>query len=136
MVVVESEIEVEVAAELGIDVWKHRSDFRFQQIRSRTFVGQRRPVPRSRKLRARMEANAREIGKYGRRAGASQHVGSERVEGSANINGLSAVEGRSPEIGGVLKCDEPLLAARRAGVAADRRSRGRIVEAFVGSVNV
>lgn len=131
VVVVESEVEVEVAAELAVDVGEAGV-----QIGSGALVGERREIPCIRELRAGVETRAAEIGEDERGARASEHVRGERIEGRLNDDGHGAVEGSAPDVGGVFERDDALLPLRRAGIAADRHGRRRVVEAFAGVVEV
>src|SRR3546814_3354312 len=118
-------VEGEVGTELRVDV----DEARFQ-VGARDRIGQRRAVPGVRDD-ARGEVREHEC-----RAGRTQHVRTQRVELRAHEDRLVADQHRAPQVGGELGDDPALFAERGAGVAAQRRGRGRVVVAFVGAVEI
>src|SRR5262245_38890592 len=113
MIVVEPQIEVEVAAEPGPDIRiVRRAAKQGREVYTGSLVGEGRAIPGIRKfetwIKPRAESNAvADILKreHGGRSCAAQHVRAQRIEGCANDDRDGTVDGRAPEIGGVLKCD-------------------------------
>ena len=125
VVVVESKIEIEVGAEVCVDVIIRR-----KQVNARKLICERDVIPGGCKRR---------IGKvtdYADRACASEHARAERRELRPNANGNIAVEPRAPDIRRMLEGNQALLAERRPGIAADGSSRCRIIESHARSIYV
>ena len=138
VVVVEPEVEIEIAAELGDDFRCPWSEAKCrQQVDPGSLVRQGDVIVRVRittgKARRRQRAEVTDAERRGRRA---EHVRAERVETGLNLDVDVAVERRTPQVGRELKRNQPLLPFRGARVAAHRRRRRRIVETFVRSVDV
>jgi hypothetical protein len=109
VVVVKSQVEIEVSTEVCIDVIIRR-----KQINARKFIRKRDVIPGAWKRR---------VGKvtdYTNRACASQHSRAKRGELRANANRNIAVEPCTPNIRGKLEGNQALL-AKRPTSDSDRR---------------
>ena len=81
MVVIKSEVEVEVTAELSVDVvssWVH--------VSAGALTREGTAIPRAGEFSARVGTHASEVAESLNRARASQNSGSQWVEGSLNPN--------------------------------------------------
>src|SRR5687768_12462564 len=105
MVIIQSEIEVEVTAELSVDVVSRKAGRAGVQISSGTLIGKRETIPCGRKLCARKETNAGKVTENSRRAGTSQNAWPKRIEGRLDPDLHVAVKGRPPNLGSMLERD-------------------------------
>jgi hypothetical protein len=129
VVVINPEVEVEVAAELAIDVGKAGSQFS-----ARTLVSKRRKIPGSREFCSGKETNTGEVAEKGSGSSAPQDVRAKGVEGRLNGNRYIAVEGCSPNAGRVIEGIYTLLAEGRAGVATYRGRWRGIIESLTWTI--
>ena len=125
---------VRVQPEVGIEVRRDLRRIQRAQVAARDLVGQRVRVQRvcPRRVGEVAEraggAGAAQRGRGGR-AGERRHLG-------IDDDRLVARQRGAPQVGRVGEREQALLAERRAGVAAHRCSRRRVVEAHAGGVDV
>jgi hypothetical protein len=138
VVVVEPEVETEIAAELGDDFRRPWSEAKYrQQVDPGPLVCQGDVIVRVRittgEAWRRQRTEVADAEPCSRR---SEHVRAQRVETGLNLDVDVAVERRAPQVGCELKRNQALLPFRGARVAAHGRRRRRIVETFGRSVDV
>jgi hypothetical protein len=125
VVVIQSQVEVEVAAELSVDIVSG-----WVQVSTSALIREGTAIKCTREFSSRKGTHATEVAESLNGARASENAGSEWVEGSLNPDDLIAVQGRGPDVSGMLERDKPLLSEGCAGVAAYGRRWRWIVESL------
>src|SRR6185369_3631038 len=117
---IHAQVEVEVTAELSVDVGCAGGRV---QLCPCALIRECGEIPGIRKLRTRVETNAGEVGKNGRGSRASEYVRAERVEGCIDADFYRAIQRCTPHVGRELESEKTLRAFGCAGIATDGRSR-------------